>query len=52
MRYSKQIKERVVRDILDGELLIDEAMTKYGILSPITIKKWLREALDEVGKAV
>ncbi|WP_164109862.1 MULTISPECIES: hypothetical protein [Sphingobacterium] len=49
-KYSKNIKEGAVRDILEGRLLLDEAMIKYGILSPVTIKKWLREALGKAEK--
>lgn len=45
-KYSEHIKEGVVRDILEGRLLLNEVMDKYGILSAITIKKWLREALE------
>ena len=49
-KYNKNIKEGAVRDILEGRLLLDEAMIKYGILSPVTIKKWLREALGSAEK--
>lgn len=45
-RYSEQTKEEAVKDILEGHLLLEEVMIKYGILSAITIKKWLREALE------
>ena len=47
MKYDKHIKEGAVSDIMEGRLLIDEAMEKYGILSSVTIKKWLKEALAQ-----
>lgn len=51
-KYSEHTKESAVRDILDGRLLLEEVMAKYGILSAITIKKWLREALENTDKIV
>lgn len=47
VKYSNEIKQEVVYNIMEGRLLIDEAMATYGVLSRATIKKWLREALDE-----
>lgn len=47
VKYSNEIKKEVVNNIMEGRLLIDEAMATYGVLSRATIKKWLREALDE-----
>lgn len=44
MKYKKEIRDDVVKDIVEGKLLLSEAMLKYGVLSPITIKKWLMEA--------
>lgn len=46
-RHSKEVRKAVVRDIRTGTLLIEEAMVRYGVLSPKTIKKWLKEALEQ-----
>ncbi|UIR56991.1 hypothetical protein LZQ00_04045 [Sphingobacterium sp. SRCM116780] len=44
IRYPDQVKEEVVNGILNGELLLKEAMIKYGILTHITIVKWIKKA--------
>ena len=46
VKYSNEIKKEVVDDIMQGKLLIEEAMQRYGVLSQVTIKKWLKEALN------
>ena len=43
MRYSKEIKQNVVEKIMKGDLLLEEAMEKYGIDYPRTIIRWLQQ---------
>lgn len=47
IRYPAKIQESVVSAILSGELLLEEAMTKYGIMSKKTIVRWLKEQRKE-----
>lgn len=43
IRYSLAIQESVVNAILSGELLLEEAMANYGIMSKTTIVRWLKK---------
>ena len=43
IRYDKSIQEQVVQAIFNGELLAEEAMLKYGIMSRKTIVRWLKK---------
>ncbi|MBD1422514.1 hypothetical protein [Sphingobacterium chuzhouense] len=42
IRYSTEIQENVVSAILSGDLLLEEAMTKHGIMSKKTVVRWLK----------
>ena len=42
IRYSKSIQESVVHAIVNGELLIEEAMDKYHIHTKRSIVRWLK----------
>jgi hypothetical protein len=42
IRYTKEIQDSVVQGIIRGELLVEEAMIKHGIMSKRTIIRWLR----------
>ncbi|UIR56992.1 transposase [Sphingobacterium sp. SRCM116780] len=44
IRYSDEVKEEVVNAILNGELLLKEAMEKYDILAELTIIKWVKKS--------
>lgn len=43
IRYSSETQESVVNAIVSGELLLEEAMTKHGIMSKKTIVRWLKK---------
>ncbi len=39
--YTKEFKEKVVKEYLDGKGSIDDLKTKYKILSNSTLRKWI-----------
>lgn len=41
-RYSKVTREAVVSSIVNGELWLEEAITKFGIHDREIVIKWLR----------
>lgn len=51
IRYSAETRESVVNAILSGELLLEEAMTKHGIMSKKTIVRWLTKNRYKTGKS-
>ncbi|PRD48199.1 hypothetical protein [Sphingobacterium haloxyli] len=48
IRYQKEIQEGVVQAIIKGELLLEEAMEKYGIMSKKTVVRWLKRHQYEI----
>ncbi|WP_164108414.1 MULTISPECIES: hypothetical protein [Sphingobacterium] len=46
-KYSKKIKKEVVSAIVNGELLIGEAVKKYNICTKATIVRWLKVHVAE-----
>lgn len=42
--FPNKIKKEVVRSIIHGELMLEEAMSKYNIQAKATIIRWLKEA--------
>lgn len=49
--FSEKIKKEVVDQIVNGDLLLEEAMFKYNVLSKLTIINWLRNArLSEIDR--
>lgn len=42
IRYQKEVRVDVVQAIIKGELLLEEAMEKYGIVSKKTVVRWLK----------
>ncbi|PRD56500.1 hypothetical protein [Sphingobacterium gobiense] len=50
IRYQKEIKEGVVQAIIKGDLLLEEAMEKYGIMTKKTIVRWLKRQQYEILK--
>lgn len=42
IRYQKEVRVDVVQAIIKGELLLEEAMEKYGIVSRKTVVRWLK----------
>lgn len=42
IRYSKELKEKVVNAIVTGELLLVEAMEKYDVPIRATVVAWLK----------
>lgn len=49
-RYSANTQRCVVDAILSGELLLEEAMAKYSILSKKTVVRWLKKYQDKEAK--
>lgn len=49
VRYTAKTQESVIDAILSGELLLEEAMAKYGILSKKTVIRWLKKHQLEEG---
>ncbi|RKE57058.1 hypothetical protein [Sphingobacterium detergens] len=47
-RYTKKIKIDVVNAIINGELWIEEAMSKYNIQDRRVVIAWLRKHLREI----
>lgn len=47
-KIPKEIKLEIVRAIVCGELLVNEAMSLYGIKYKKTIIRWVKALLDEV----
>lgn len=41
-RFDIHVKRKVVSEIVEGHLFVDEAMEKYDIKSKATIINWLR----------
>lgn len=46
MKYTEELREKVVRDVMSCELFIEEAMEKYNVASRSTIIRWLKAHLD------
>jgi len=49
-RHPEKIKKQVVESILSGVLLLEEAMSKYKILSKRTVIRWLKQHHQENGE--
>lgn len=43
IRYSNSFKQKVVREIEEGELTIIEAGRRYGIKGGATVQRWIRK---------
>lgn len=43
IRYSISFKQKVVREVEEGELTISEAARRYGIKGGATIQNWIRK---------
>lgn len=48
--YSREIKEKVVKSIVNGELWIEEAMAQFEIKDRRTVVAWLRKYVQEKSK--
>lgn len=46
MRYETKLREKVVLEIVDQGIFIEEIMQKYDIKTRSTIIRWLKEHLD------
>lgn len=46
-RYPKEIREQVVKAIVSGELLIDEAMEQYNVPIRMTAISWVKRYQQE-----
>lgn len=44
-RYSKEVKELVVKAIITGELWLEEAMIKYNVHDKRTVVSWIKKYL-------
>ncbi|TYR36541.1 hypothetical protein FXV77_08535 [Sphingobacterium phlebotomi] len=47
IRYAKTVQHSVVQAIINGDLLLEEAMERYNILSKKTIIRWLKRYQTE-----
>ena len=52
IRYSDGIKQKVVEAIVQGDLLLEEVMRRYGITSKRTVVRWLKQYKKPVVPAV
>ena len=50
IRYQKIIQMQVVQAISNGDMLVEEAMKKYGIMSRKTIIRWLKKYHQELSE--
>ncbi len=48
IRYRKEIQDAVVQAIMKGDLLLEEAMERYGIMSKKTVVRWLKKRQREI----
>lgn len=48
--YSEEFRQKVVREVLNGELKLCEASRKYKITGHSTISKWIKKYLIKNGK--
>jgi len=47
-KFDLKVKLEVVRGIMQGELLLKEAMEKYDIKSKVSIVRWIQKYGDRV----
>ena len=43
IRYEKKVKQKIVHAIINGDLLLEEAMEQYEIVNKRTIVRWLKQ---------
>ncbi|GEM_PF-2477780 len=42
-KFDSELKLEVVRNMLQGDLLLEEAMEKYRVKSKLSIIRWIKE---------
>lgn|SRR5690606_9788441 len=51
-KFSKQAQLEIVKEILSCELLMEEAMAKYGIKSKATVIRWVKQHRSHVQELI
>lgn len=48
MRYTADLRERVVREIVEQGVFVEEVMRKHDIRAKATVVRWVKEYLKKI----